>query len=521
MTYSSHGASYRPLSTDALGSLDGHGDPGKFGRMFPNLPPLAVPDAPLESLAKAMVDAAAPPIGDNPEIAAGFTYLGQFVDHDLTLDTTPLVKQDADPTATRNFRTPALDLDSLYRDGPGVDPELYGRANLPPYGPTAKLLVGMTDPVVGAGPFDAPGRFPNDLPRNPAGRAIIGDQRNDENLLVAQTHVAFLKFHNRVVDHLMETRPDLTGDDLFFEARRLVTWHYQWIVLFDFVERLTEPGLIRRIMQAGRRFYRFRERPYMPVEFAAAAYRLGHSMIRQEYSHNRIFRPGGAAPAAFDLLFVFTGKSGAILGDLVDDPAVAPHPGAPGGKLRRLPSNWIIDWRRFFDFDPDLRGDLPVGDVNRARLLDGQLVRALHALPDQAAGSVEAILAFRNLRRGVTLGLPSGQSVAAAMGVPALDPKAIAAAGPDGAEAARHGLHLQTPLWYYILKEAEILASGKRLGPVGSTIVAEVFLGIVHGDRDSFLWQRSNWVPELPARVRGTYRMTDLLEFVGDLDPIG
>ncbi|MCE6962240.1 hypothetical protein LAZ40_24715 [Cereibacter sphaeroides] len=510
-----HGHSPRQPSPAALNALNGHGDPGKFGRMFPFLPPLVVPDEALLDLARAMKDPdPGGAAGNNPEVPAGFTYLGQFIDHDITLDLTPQEVQREDPLATVNFRTPALDLDALYGPGPALAPYLYQRD--PATGAmTPKLLVGRAT----ASPDEAGGLvpdLPNDLPRSSAGRAIIGDERNDENLLVAQTHLAFIRFHNAVVDWVAERTPGLSAAELFDEARRLATWHYQWIVLFDFVERLTEPGLVRRIRREGRRFYRFRSRPYMPVEFSAAAYRLGHSMVREGYNHNRVFRfgPGALAPATLGLLFAFTAKSGAILGDLAAGAPAGAFP--PVGPQASLPSNWVIDWRRYFDF-----GGNPDGvTVNPSRRIDPMLVPALHTLPG-APSEKMGNLAFLNLRRGVLLGLPSGQAVAAAMGVAPLDPQDIADAGPDGAAAAEHGLHRTTPLWYYILKEAELLREGRRLGPVGATILAETFLGLVHGDHRSFLWMRSNWTPELPRADPDTFTMTDLLNFVGDINPVG
>jgi len=512
------------MNRASLRALAGNADPGKFGLMFPRLDPLIVDEDALFELAEAMKDKLAAsgdtgPAGDNPNVPAGYTYLGQFVDHDITLDTTPLEQQNADPLATLNFRTPSLDLDSLYGDGPGIHPYLYDR-DPKTHRVIEKLLIGKasasTDKAGNAIP-----QLPNDLPRNRVGHALIFDERNDENLLVAQLHLLMLKFHNAVVEMLGTTQPALKGTALFKEARRIVTWHYQWIVLFDFVEKLTEPGLIRRIKHEGRRFYRFKSRPYMPAEFAAAAYRLGHSMVRQSYNHNRVFNPGPDAFAngTLKLLFNFTGKSGQIVGDLVDEGAV--DTGKGPGPLRDLPSNWVIDWRRFFDL-----GTLTIEPgfaLNHARRLDPFIIPELHTLPglreemDKTAAR-DFNLPFRNLKRGVQIGLPSGQDVCRAMGITPLSPVQIAT-GPDGAVAAKHKMLEATPLWYYVLKEAEQHHKGERLGPMGSTIVAETFLGLVHGDHESFLWLRSNWTPELPGQTPGHFTMADLIRFVGDINP--
>ena len=479
-----HGHGVRGMHRDTLHSFNGIGDPGKFGIMFPGLVPLYVEDDKLFELAEAMKDV--PGLGgDNAKIPAGYTYLGQFVDHDITLDTTPLSQQKADPKATQNFRTPALDLDSLYGDGPGIHPYLYQRDPANRLRVTAKLLVGHTE----ASPDGPPPGGQNvpagrhDLPRNQVGHALIGDERNDENLLVAQTHLLMIKFHNKVVDMLIAK--GVTEDKLFAEARRIVTWHYQWIVLFDFVEKLTEPGLIRKIKHEGRKFYRFRDTPYMPAEFAAAAYRLGHSMVRGGYDHNRVFTPGSPfGGASMALLFHFTGKSGFMSGELAGSVVGAPAPGA----FETLPSNWVIDWRRFYDLT---RVGIAGQTAQSSKKLDPYIVSALHTLPGfnpsmPANVQREFSLPFRNLRRGVQIGLPSGQAICRAMQINPLTPAQIAT-GPDGAVAQRHGMDVETPLWYYVLKEAEVLGNGERLGPMASTIVAETFLGMVHGDKESFL----------------------------------
>ncbi|WP_421926275.1 peroxidase family protein [Neoaquamicrobium sediminum] len=498
-----HGQAGRHPTRELLDTLSGHKDPGMFGRMFPKLEPLRVSDAKLEDLAKAMVDSSpGSPDGNNDDIPSGFTYLGQFVDHDISLDMTSLGDKEKDPLGIENFRTPSLDLDAIYGLGPDGSPHLYARNPDNKNKPGPKFLIGKN--------FDTgEGAFRNDLPRNPEGRALIGDHRNDENLLVAQTHLAFLKFHNKVCDIVAGSANP--PDNVFMEARRMVTWHYQWMILHDFVERLCGDGIVAQILHDGRKFYRFKRVPYMPVEFSAAAYRLGHSMVRQRYPHNRIF-----TGADFDLFFGFSGLSGQIVGDLAPVPPTGPLP------VSTLPSNWIIDWRRFFKLGDS--GGAPVA-TTPSRKIDPYLVPALAKLPGEDENSLSAILAFRNLKRGVTLGLPSGQDVAAAMRIKnPLTPDEIASdsgGSTDGAVAKQHGMHTATPLWYYILKEAKVRHDGKRLGPVGATIISEVFVGLVHGDHASYLWQRANWKPTLPSAQANDFTMVDLLRLVDDINPLG
>jgi hypothetical protein len=473
---------------------------GFFDRMFPDLPPFVADPDDLAALADAMKDANPDdPAGNNPNVPAGFTYLGQFIDHDISLDLSPLSAKVEDPTMLQNFRTPGLDLDCLYGAGLGPHRFLYRQD-----GP--RFLIGTASASPDAQGTTIPA-LPNDLERTRHGVALIGDHRNDENLVVAQTHLAFLKFHNKVVDTLAaQGTPPAT---LFDEATRQVKWHYQWMVLHDWVERITETGIVAKLLFEGRKFYRFKSVPFMPVEFAGAAYRLGHSMVREQYSHNRVFRPVAPrlAPATLELLFQFSSLSGQINGEL------------PGGN-DVLPSNWVIDWRRWYELNTP--PTTPNFEFNPSRKLDPMLTPKLHSLPGFPPGR-EANLAFRNLRRGVILGLPSGQDVAAAMKakISSLNPLTPAeiATGPDGAIAQQKGFDQISPLWYYILKEAQVRGNGERLGPVGARLVAEVFVGLVQGDKDSFLSQ-PNWKPTLPAKTPGTFFMTDLLQFVGDISPI-
>jgi hypothetical protein len=457
-------------STPAQRSTEPRAD--RFGRMFPALPPLDASPEAIAALASAMVDDGD---NDNPRIPAGYTYLGQFIDHDITFDATPSSRTLVDPTQIQNFRTPALDLDNLYGGGPTTHPHLYQRRD------PRLLALGMCKESV-----DLKGRpklpaMPNDLPRTADHVALVGDPRDDENLIVAQTHVAFADFHNHVVQ---------TTNATFEEARRITTWHYQWIVLHDFLPRLCGEDVIADILSNGRKFFLFDRTPYMPVEFASAAYRLGHSMVRQTYDYNRLFGPRTPetprlTPATLPILFAFTGASS-------------------NGKAMPLPSHWSIDWRRFYD----LGGGVP---LNLSRKLDPYIPSALHNLPP-----MKMSLAQLNLARGVRMGLPSGQAVARAMGMTPLTPDEVAQ-GSAGAVAKQHDLVEETPLWFYVLQEASVRENGLKLGPVGARIVAEVFIGLLQADKNAFA---DGWQPTMGA-VAGQFAMADMLRAVGKLNPIG
>jgi Animal haem peroxidase len=486
-----HGFTPRTGETQPLGEFT---ESGKFGRMFPKLPSFIPSTESLTELGNAMNDPSPnTPAGDNLNVPAGFTYLGQFVDHDITLDTTALQETIVDPMAVQNFRTPKLDLDSLYGSGPDVQPYLY-QLNDPDL-----FLIGTTNENKPKGDPLVPTKLPNDLPRAQSTLGLLGDSRNDENLIVAQLHLAFLKFHNKIVAGIRDKsiKPQYSTDkSVFIQARELVIWHYQWIVLNDFLTRILDKDQLETVLNKGRRFYKFNEEPFIPVEFSVAAYRLGHSMVRAVYDYNRVFTPlpGGVTPATLELLFLFTAKSGKF-GEFANIP---------------IPSDWIIDWRRFFQIDPNVQ-------VGFSRKLDPFLVDPLKNLPNVPLPNS---LAVRNLLRGRSLGLPSGQSVARFMKLQPLT-RAEISTGTDGAVAVKHNFHIESPLWYYILKEAQVQGQGKRLGQVGSRILAEVFVGLLEADSSCFLSRCPDWKPMLPSQIPGTFTMVDLLKFVGELNPIG
>jgi len=440
------------------------------------------------------------------EIPAGFTYLGQFVDHDLTMDKTQAaLGSDVTVDELIQGRSPALDLDSLYGRGPADDPQFYTDGLHLKMGRTAAL-----EDFLPA--FDG-----HDLPRDPQQpTALIPDARNDENLVVAQTHLAFIRFHNRVVDTIA---PGPTSTK-FEAAREQVVKHYQWMLRTDYLPRIVDPGIVEDVFTNGRTLFERSappgDAPTMPIEFSVAAFRLGHSMVRDAYNWNRFFDNG---QGFLSLLFNFSATSGSLSGTVP------------------LPSNWIADFRRLYNFAEAGRPDLvvPVGQFNRARNIDTRLTDPLAALPPGSFGPpdaqvppLQANLAFRNLTRGNMVKLASGQQMAALAGVNALTEDEIVAGDGGGvdfsglASGLRNELATKTPLWTYILREAEL--NGGRLTGVGGRIVAEVFHRAMEGSTYSIV-REPHWRPNLGPDPF-TFRMVDLLLFAFEgradlLNPLG
>jgi hypothetical protein len=495
-----------------------------------------VDDALRMALATAMTSGANQPDSSGPPIPAGFTYLGQFIDHDLTLDNTAAaLGEDVTVAELIQGRSPALDLDNLYGRGPQnpEDRKFYSDAIHLKVGTTAPAEFPANDPLTNR-EFEG-----FDLPRVGVGSskaerraALIPDRRNDENLAVAQTHLAFIRFHNRVVDVL--AGKGVPGTFLFAAARKLVVTHYQWMIRTDFLPRIVDAEIVEDVFRHGRRFFEPRacsdDRPTMPIEFSVAAYRLGHSMIRGAYQWNRVFRAGGPGPiASLALLFTFSGTSGVLSPDgSLDDPE--------SGSFEHLPSNWIADFRRLYDFSEAGRNDLRVDgrESNQAKRIDTQLVDPLKQLPLGAFGGrgtspheQELNLAFRNLTRANMVKLASGQQMAKTMGIQPLTASQIIG-GNGGAvlgglpKAQTDALVAHTPLWFYILREAEL--KNGRLTGVGGRIVAEVFHRAMEVSRISIL-RDPGWRPSLGPDA-STFRMVDLLLFAFEgkaelLNPLG
>lgn len=489
----------------------------------------------LAKLAFAMVGGAG---RTDPTLPAGYTYLGQFVDHDMTLD-----KAELDLGTTMNIpgllsqRSPTLDLDSLYGRGPVDSPQWYEDDGVHLRRGTP---ANFESPKAAQPGFDLPrwGAAGANLAEPvPARRARIPDTRNDENLAVAQVHAAFIRFHNRVVDEILLEAAPGTPQQVFERARGLVTRHYQWMLRTDYLPRMADPSLVDTVYAKGRSWFEPEgEGPAtMPVEFSGAAFRLGHSMIRTGYSWNRHFN-AAAAQAQGPIrsghlfrLFRFSGTSGTML------PTDLP-PGSPEdlAELERanpvgdvLPANWVADFTRLFDLRRFGASFTPASsDMNFAMAIDTQIVDPLKALPIGSFGGVgepdlamKRSLAFRNLARGRMLGLPSGQQLADALKLPALSASQIfhghgGVEIPDSlfAGADRYQLETNTPLWFYVLREAEI--GGKnRLAGVGAVIVAETFHRAMQASAHSIVTDTA-FRPTLgPGVSQGRFDMADLLHY--------
>jgi hypothetical protein len=417
---------------------------GRYTRLFDELPSLFGDEELLHALGAAggVCDGS----DDCPDarVAAGWPFLGQFLAHDITADRSPLVSR-ADPAGVRNYRTPAANLECLYGGGPVGSPYLYDRDD------PALLLTG---------------RHAGDVPRNAQGIALIGDPRNDVHLFVNQLQVALIHAHNLLVQRLREDgEPE---SSVFDEARRSLTWHYQWVLLNDFLPTLAGEERTARLLDDGPGLYQPGDAPQIPLEFADGAYRYGHSQIRDRYQVNELSEP---LPLLPDLM-----------------------------GFEPVPTERVVSWSLLFD----VPGEPP---AQRAKRIDGRVPASLINLPVAITGSVEDeayhSLAARDLQRGQATGIPSGEAVARALRVEPLT--------PDEVGLIEHGWEAETPLWYYVLREADVQQQGDRLGKVGGRIVSEVVVGIIDSDPDSYRAVDRTWRPTLPAATSDRYGIADLI----------
>ena len=455
----------------------------RFGRMFGDLPPLYIDpnalaaigarDGPMKSTGAAE---------KTDHIPVAHIFFGQFVDHDITLDLTSSFARLDRPEVTTNFRTPTLDLDCIYGDGPEGSPFMYYHDR--PEFNGAKLLTGADMPS--ATTFQA-----EDLLRSPDYRAVIGDPRNDENRIISQLQLGIIRFHNKVVDHL--DGAGVEAAHLFEEARRVTTWHYQWVVVNDYLRALVGKPLLDDIFGNGRFIYRpedcdFGEHygadPFIPVEFSVAAYRFGHSMIPQRIQIQ-------AGKPALEVFGPTLGEGFAALGD----------------------ADAVVQWPQVLDLtDPT---------VDRADKLDVKMAKDLLNRPFVTNG--EKSLATRNFLRGQAFRLPSGENIAEACERPDTEIEQVSDVAKALASSASPPASLDagTPLWLYILAEASAIGQevspgnfvqGEGLGPVGGRIVAETIIGLLELDDGSYLGSNRHWSPANEEHPLGT--VNDLLSLL-------
>ena len=463
----------------------------------------------LLALGAAMADQGASGNGGDPlgaldsDIPAAFTYLGQFIDHDLTARTDregpvtsigngePVLPIDPDVVVRtlRNGRRAQFDLDSVFGDGP----RLVGAAtaassvsqNL--YDEHLKLKVFEAP----EGRVDLPGRSrTTDPDGNDTFAAIVADMRNDENLNVSQLHAAFLKFYNRV----HEAQPGSSADK-YIRARQLTRWAYQSIVVHDYLTTVCDPGVVQDTLANGPRFYgdmAGRAGAFMPLEFSVAGFRFAHSMIRPFYQLN-----DSSGPVKLMQLLGTNGNAANF------DPAD-----------HQLAASRVVQWKHYVG-----------GTAQKARKIDTKIAHDLFTLPFRPAGDpVLANLARSNLFRGYSLSIPTGQAVCDGFGIAPLTLAELQAGEDPAIWQIVQGayFHHRTPLWYYVLREAAVQQGGQRLGEVGSRIVAETMIGSLKQDPNSYLNNRSdpavkpNAIDVNAAAPGGRIRtLVDLLRFAG------
>ena len=474
-------------------------------------------------------DAAQDDAANDSDIPAGYTYLGQYIAHEVTFDSTgDLLAADMQ---FNNLRTPEIDLDSLYGSADGPKDEKSAKL----YEPDGVRL--RTDQTADNGLLTTK-RFPNDLPRftrdNPEAdppesrrQAIVGDRRNDENLAVAQTHVAFINFHNKVVATLEGAGTPQA--ELFQRAREQVIRHFQWVILHDFLPHLVRADVLDCVLKHGRRWFKAGDDGdlFMPLEFSAAAFRIGHSMVRARYDWNPYRRTAPSLLLGRVRLKDLFHQTGSVKSDKI------------GFTANNLNSDWIIDWRHFYDFGPLAPGVVPVQSHNKSAKLDTNFdlhLDTIEGFADDKIDKMQKALTVRNLLRGFYLGLPTGEEVADWIGETPLTRKQVSSGRHEN--LLDHPLFWgKTPLWYYILKEAELLGfsspdgrpdangPGNRLGPVGSRIVAETLVGLIEHSGYSIL-KDEGWRPRpdfgrIDAATGEThFGMIDLLKFAGVVDPV-
>ena len=371
-------------------------------------------------------------ITDNPRIAAGWPFYAQIVAHDVTRDRAPLSNEE-EVKGLKNFHKPRLNLECLYGGGPVAQPYFYDAEDID------KFLIGRNDKGE-----------PKDLARNRQGIALIADARNDTYLFISQLHLALQKLHNVLVDRVRESGTKEV--DVFSEAQRLIRWHHQWVVLNEFLPLHVGEDVLSKLLAHNAVAV---DEAFVPVEFAAGAFRFGHAQVRDHYDVNEHL------------------KDVPIFPDLVGQQPVS------AARALEMP--------RIFELGGAVR---PLASKRIDATYSASMMNLPKALTGELDDPKQSALAYRDLQRGASLGLPSGEAVAERLGVEPLGREALAL--PEGL------CEEDTPLSYYVQKEAFVQTEGVHLGEVGGRLVGGVLVDLLYSDPTSYLVQEPGWQPTLP-----------------------
>jgi hypothetical protein len=436
-------------------------------------------------------------------IPAGFTYFGQFVFHDMTY---------ADKDTGLNLRTPALDLDSVFDQATLIHDD--AALPMPDY-----LGIGWTK--AGRMPL------PQDLPRIQEGcrwgRPLIDDDRNDDFLPLAQCHLLLIKFYNAIARWMGLAFREANEDALrsrWEKVRQLWVEHFQSAVLHDYLPRVTDPRVYADVMANGRRLVApctvSGDRPWLPLEFSVAVARFGHSMVRDNY------QPWNREIPEFRV----TVQEFMDLSYLNSNDHLATN-------LHGLSTEWAINWEIFFEFS-NRSYDCPPPLM--ASALDTVLAAELASLPEcikddhgcfeSRFSSPPFNLAQESLRRGYDCELATAQQLIRHLEakIPCVEKLSCCDLVVDDPEVAGvfaefDELETATPLWFYVLKEAEVLGGGQHLGPLGSRILMETIHAALCSSDHSIL-RTVNWRPVLPRVGKHAFTMVDMILFADNVNQL-
>ncbi len=456
----------------------------------------------------------------NSSIPSGYTYFAQFIDHDISFDS----KSDRFTTADNpwenitideieNKCNPSFDLETLYGfDEHGNIP----KTDLLKENSSTILKLEFTQGESGSLNELARREYPNDFPRDAYKMANIYDKRNDENFLLAQTQIAFMKFHNSVAQYLNEKIGYKDSPERFKLIREVVIRHYQYIILNDYLPKIVKRSVLEKVKNEvpNNRFYTpDSDDIYIPLEFAVAAFRTGHSMIRPSYKLNSEFNYNN--PETLGNITSLTGRGGLL-------------------EKAKVSSKWLINWRRFYNIDNSATNNT---NFNFAKKINTQYADVLGILRPGADMERANSLSALDLFRGRLFGLPTGQAVAEEITRKCLDDPIrvltevqINSRLPGG---LRETFSKETPLLFYILAEAEFPENeddNDKLGDVGSWIMAETIVRLIYETPISILKEPMDSFKYFLAEDRVTFGMPEMLKFMAyysitrnfdELSPIG